>query len=305
MSQPEKEVVNYDIYNPDGAFRVWVPNPKHETFCICICTYVQCIHGGYAPPSADLHHAQASSNLVTECSGRDEELNPTARFLAYASRVGRILGSSVRYSAYASDVGEAFRPIVSPAMVNATYAIAFGYVGCDILYNGYRASEEGRSVPRAVAHATVFQGLASLAAPFAIIHTTVSATTKLAAKTGSKTAMRFGPTVAGLAWIPLLPGLVDEPIEELGTSRDGRSRAVRANNHWSDSFPPEPQKCSPSFLRDVLAGGALPPRESQGQGAGREEGGGGTGGQDRWCAQDQGGVKDGVGIGYGFDWDLD
>lgn len=89
-------------------------------------------------------------------------------------------------------------------------------MGCDILYNGYRASEEGRDVRRAVAHATVFQGLASLAAPFAIIHTTVSAAGKVAARTGSKAAMRYGPTVAGLAWIPFLPSLVDEPIEELG-----------------------------------------------------------------------------------------
>lgn len=117
---------------------------------------------------------------------------------------------------HAPSLTQAFRPVASPAFVNATYAVAFGYVGTDILYNGYRASEEGRSVPRALAHASVFQGLASLAAPFAIIHTTVSAASKLALQTGSKAAMRYGPTVAGLAWIPFLPSLVDEPIEELG-----------------------------------------------------------------------------------------
>lgn len=125
------------------------------------------------------------------------------------------MAGASRYSAYASDVGEAFRPVAPPAFVKATYAVAFGYVGCDILYNGYRASEEGRSVERAVAHATVFQGLASLGAPFAIIHTTVSATTKMASAVGSKPLIRYGPTVAGLAWIPFLPSLVDEPIEEL------------------------------------------------------------------------------------------
>lgn len=43
------------------------------------------------------------------------------------------------------------------SVVNATYGIAFGYVGCDIVYNGYLAQQEKRSVPRAVAHATVFQ----------------------------------------------------------------------------------------------------------------------------------------------------
>lgn len=62
-----------------------------------------------------------------------------------------------RYSAYASDVGEAFRPVVPVSLVNASYAVAFGYVGCDIVYNGYRAKQENRSVERAVAHATVFQ----------------------------------------------------------------------------------------------------------------------------------------------------
>lgn len=137
---------------------------------------------------------------TTPHTARDEHPDPSARFLAYASRVGRILAGTSRYSAYASDVEEAFRPVAPPAFVKATYALAFGYVGTDILDNGYRASEEGRSVPRAVAHATVFQGLASLAAPFAIIHTTVSATTKMATAVGSKPLMRYGPTMAGLAW---------------------------------------------------------------------------------------------------------
>lgn len=68
-----------------------------------------------------------------------------------------------RFSAYASDVGEAFRPVVPVRVVNATYAISFGYVGCDIAYRGYQAHKEDRSVSHAVAHATVFQVLTSAA----------------------------------------------------------------------------------------------------------------------------------------------
>ena len=154
-----------------------------------------------------------------------------------------------RYSAYSSDVGEAFRPIAPPMVVNASYAIAFGYVGLDIAYNGYRASEEKRSVPRALAHASIFQvccrmvafgtpplllssaredltigassrppplmpnqqGLASLLAPYAIIHTQVSVAQSICKRINR--FQRWGPTVAGLALIPLLPSLVDEPIE--------------------------------------------------------------------------------------------
>jgi hypothetical protein len=36
-------------------------------------------------------------------------------------------GQATRYLAYSSDVGEAFRPVVPPAMVNASYAVAVGY----------------------------------------------------------------------------------------------------------------------------------------------------------------------------------
>ena len=56
------------------------------------------------------------------------------------------------------------------------------------------------------------QGLASLAAPFVIIHTQVSMVTKIT--NHFKRFQRWGPTVSGLALIPLLPSLVDEPIEE-------------------------------------------------------------------------------------------
>ncbi len=141
-----------------------------------------------------------------------EELDPVGRYLALASRVGRLFGSASRYSAYSSDVGEAFRPVAPRAFVWATYGLAFGYVGTDILYNSFIAEEEKRSVKRAVAHATVFQGLASLLAPFVIIHTAGGGVQKLV-KDQKPFVRKWSPTVTGLAIIPLLPSMVDEPIE--------------------------------------------------------------------------------------------
>ena len=54
-----------------------------------------------------------------------------------------------------------------------------------------------------------FQLLASIAAPFVAIHTTVDVAKKAMANTR---LARHGPSAAGLALIPLLP-LVDHPIE--------------------------------------------------------------------------------------------
>jgi len=59
------------------------------------------------------------------------------------------------------------------------------------------------------AHATTFQLLASIIAPFLAIHTAVDLGKKALANTR---VARHGPTACGLALIPLLP-LSDEPIE--------------------------------------------------------------------------------------------
>eukprot|EP00695_Tsukubamonas_globosa_P002612 TRINITY_DN3793_c0_g1_i1.p1 TRINITY_DN3793_c0_g1~~TRINITY_DN3793_c0_g1_i1.p1 ORF type:complete len:110 (+),score=17.08 TRINITY_DN3793_c0_g1_i1:103-432(+) len=83
------------------------------------------------------------------------------RWAAYAQRITRPLAKVSRYAAYTSDVGEAFRPVVSPTIVNLSYGVAFGYCILDVAYNGYKANKKGENVTRAVAHATVFQGLAS------------------------------------------------------------------------------------------------------------------------------------------------
>jgi mitochondrial fission process protein 1 len=67
------------------------------------------------------------------------------------------------------------------------------------------------SMTQCIVERTAFQGLASIAIPFAIIHSTVSLGRKLFTKIGR--FQKFGPSVLGLSVIPLLPLYLDEPIE--------------------------------------------------------------------------------------------
>mmetsp|Transcript_40722 Transcript_40722/g.68175 ORF Transcript_40722/g.68175 Transcript_40722/m.68175 type:complete len:246 (+) Transcript_40722:160-897(+) len=144
------------------------------------------------------------------------------RYAAYLLRAKTVLsvkaytlakagGASIRYAAYSSDVGEALRPVISPMWVNATYGLAISYVIGDIAYHGYLEQQrEGGDVKRAVAHATSFQLLASLLIPALLIHKGVHLAHKGFTRAGRFT--KWGPSVVGLAMIPMMP-LIDHPIE--------------------------------------------------------------------------------------------
>jgi fission process protein 1 len=152
-----------------------------------------------------LRHAHLS------CLGR-----PQIRYAGYLGRVAAILkplSGVARYAAFTSDVGEAFRPVVSPKLVKASYAVAWTYVAGDIAYHTHEARTAGRDPVRAAAHATVFQVTASMLLPTLIIHSQVHLASKLARHFNR--FVRFGPTVAGLALIPALPFICDEPVEHL------------------------------------------------------------------------------------------
>ena len=151
-------------------------------------------------------------------AGLAEQLDEGAlRYTGYAGRLGQLARaaervSSIRHLAYASDVGEAARPVVPRWMVNTTYGLSVGYCAADVVAKGVKASDSGASsaeVTRLCSQTAVFQGLASIAAPFVAIHSQVHLFQKLLRNTA---AAKHGPTVAGLALIPLLP-LVDHPIE--------------------------------------------------------------------------------------------
>ena len=120
--------------------------------------------------------------------------------------------ANMRYTAYSSDVGEAFRPVVPDWAVKATYGLAVTYIAGEVGYTTWKESEkpDGDTL-RAFCHATVFQGVASLALPMFVIHQSVHAAQALTKRIGRFT--KWGPTFAGLALIPLLPYAVDHPAE--------------------------------------------------------------------------------------------
>ncbi|KAJ3033738.1 hypothetical protein HDV00_005859 [Rhizophlyctis rosea] len=138
------------------------------------------------------------------------------RFLGYTARLRNLATAGSRYLAYTSDVGEAFRPIVSPWIVNTGYFISFAYVGADVAFEGYKAVKRGDNntlVTRTVLERGTFQLLASLALPAFIIHSVVDGTAKLL-KNRPKTALvKWAPTSMGLAVVPLLPVILDKPVE--------------------------------------------------------------------------------------------
>ena len=146
-----------------------------------------------------------------------------ARYLAYLSRAKlalvRTVKANMRYAAYSSDVGEALRPVVPPSVVAGFYFISFAYVGGDVAYTGYIEKTERKSsdmmVARQVTETALFQIIASLAIPTAVIHTAVHQTHNLCKSLGPKapaSLMRWGPSGVGMCCMPLLP-LVDEPVE--------------------------------------------------------------------------------------------
>lgn len=150
-----------------------------------------------------------------------------ARYAGYSA----ILASrAFRYLAFTSDLGEALRPVAHARLVTGSYAIALGYCFVDVGYEAYKHVQRGyvteHSVPQPLAQVVVeratFQALASLAIPAFLIHGTVSAARKVCARIGR--FQKWGPSVAGLAFIPLLPLYLDHPVEaaiEKGFQRFG------------------------------------------------------------------------------------
>lgn len=153
---------------------------------------------------------------VEEDALRDSD----ARYLAYAQRIARVVGTSSRYLAFSSDVGEAFRPVVPLGVVRFSYMLTWGYVFTDIGYSAFSAyklhPDNTSFVKDRASRATAFQLLGSVVMPFVIIHTAVKQSSKLFDKLAPNLKMlrSLGPSAIGLSIIPLLPRFVDHPIEQ-------------------------------------------------------------------------------------------
>nr|VWP02612.1 3-isopropylmalate dehydrogenase (3-IPM-DH) (IMDH) (EC (Beta-IPM dehydrogenase) [Ganoderma boninense] len=149
------------------------------------------------------------------------------RYMAYGARLRTALRAGQRYIAYTSDVGEAFRPVVHPAVVTAAYGISWLYLAGDVGYETYKAHRRGPNALEAAHFSeptrlsliavkrSVFQSIASMALPAFTIHTAVKQAKKAFANVQNPRVRTWGPTATGLAIIPVLPFLFDEPVEHV------------------------------------------------------------------------------------------
>ncbi|KAG9219266.1 hypothetical protein CCMSSC00406_0001676 [Pleurotus cornucopiae] len=169
--------------------------------------------------------AQAEVNELVDnnVDSTDSEL----RYMAYGARLRTALRAGSRYIAYTSDIGEAFRPVVPPWMVTAAYGVSWLYLTGDVTYESYKAHRRGPT-PVEAAHFSeatritfvaveraCFQSIASMALPAFTIHTAVRMATGAFKNVQNPRVKSWGPTVTGLAIVPVLPYLFDHPVESV------------------------------------------------------------------------------------------
>ena len=154
----------------------------------------------------------------------EAELTELVTDIYHVSEHYRVAGYSAafarafRYLAFTSDVGEAMRPVLRKTIVTATYGVAAAYCVADVGYETYKVSKTGKNEKghpctpvQMLVERSTFQLVASLAGPALIIHSSVDF-----AKWATRKMQRFqrwGPSIFGLAIIPLLPMYLDEPAE--------------------------------------------------------------------------------------------
>ena len=125
-----------------------------------------------------------------------------------ARDIDRLREGLVRYCGYANEVGEAFRPLVPRVFVNASYGVSGAYVCADAAWRANATPVDASPSPAIEACDTLlWQGLASVAIPGAVVHQIVWAAGK-AAPTGSRV-----PTLVGLASIPLIIKPIDHFVD--------------------------------------------------------------------------------------------
>ncbi|KAL8778099.1 MAG: hypothetical protein Q9203_002201 [Teloschistes exilis] len=183
----------------------------------------------------------------------EDTTNTALRYTPYLARARTILLSAHRYVAYTSDIGESFRPIAHPWLIRSAYGISWAYLIGDVGHEGYKAyfrnqrilhpGEPGITSIRAsdaredhpvtsaagafhpghvpaiedyrsvMAQRAVFQSLASMGLPAFTIHSIVRYSGR-ALKGAKITRVRtWGPIGLGLAAVPLLPYMFDQPVE--------------------------------------------------------------------------------------------
>ncbi|ROT42899.1 hypothetical protein SODALDRAFT_327059 [Sodiomyces alkalinus F11] len=182
-----------------------------------------------------------------------ESTESNVRYAAYATRVRTILMSAHRYVAYTSDIGESFRPVAHPNLVRTAYGISWLYILGDVSHEGYKAywhnqrilnpslqltEHQEKFVSQQPVESTealqiqpgkvspledyrtvmvqrgIFQTLASMGLPAFTIHSTVKYSGKAMKNVKNARLRAWGPIGLGLAVVPVLPFLFDQPVED-------------------------------------------------------------------------------------------
>jgi len=122
----------------------------------------------------------------------------------------------VRYVGYANEVGEALRPVY-PKVVRPSYGMAFGYVVADTLDKvGKKRADQApmEDVVRSGVDCLLWQTLASVLIPGKVINVVTAGSAKALAKSSAAPLLKkWGPTVVGLATIPLIIHPIDTAVD--------------------------------------------------------------------------------------------
>lgn len=114
----------------------------------------------------------------------------------------------VRLLGYANEVGESFRPLVPRWCVGASYGVAGAYVTADAAWRS-TVPPPGRSALVEAVDTFVWQGLASVAIPGAVINRIVWA----AGRASPASMVAWLPTAAGLASVPFIIKPIDHAVD--------------------------------------------------------------------------------------------
>ncbi|PNP75530.1 hypothetical protein FNYG_10939 [Fusarium nygamai] len=185
---------------------------------------------------------------ITDGYGPDST-DTNFRYAAYATRIKTILLSAHRYVAYTSDIGESFRPVAHPNLVRAAYGVSWLYLIGDVSYEGYKSywhnqrvlnpkvqlsprQEKVTGLPATETHLiepgtvppledyrtvmlqrAIFQSVASMGLPAFTIHSVVRYSGRAMKNMKNQVIRTWAPIGLGLAVVPFLPAMFDEPVE--------------------------------------------------------------------------------------------
>jgi fission process protein 1 len=155
--------------------------------------------------------------------------------------------SPLRYLGYANEIGESFR-YQFPKFVTPSYVVAFGYCFADAATSGHATFDEAsrKGSPTAVVDALVsttdtliWQSLASVAIPGAIINTIVRASRFALSRSPMVLPAMVStwlPTAVGLGSVPLIIHPIDGGVDFL---MDSTFRQMDWNNMTTPSSKDE------------------------------------------------------------------